>query len=297
MEALESYLENDPNYRFIPVGPSSAAGVMAAAFFLLLLAFMYNAIRYRGFLKFSIFRINLFCAILTAGYILRIVCNIKLNNPAPTSADVSQFLTIYIAASALTAVGNFVLFLAILSILNNWVSMKRQILDKPQLPRERRFNVAVILLTVVALAMTVVGSALNNNTFRIVGNAIFLFLVLYLLIIVRYYHRVFADSPETIVQASKQHGWASHRHSVQATLAFCLVVLLAAQAFKLAQSVAPVSSPALKSIPVIYIFGPVLDLIILIVLAATWGPVFHSSIYTKMNEWRDTQLPMGHSPV
>ncbi|KAG2171557.1 hypothetical protein INT43_008283 [Umbelopsis isabellina] len=295
MEAVESYLENDPNYRFIAVGPSSAAGVMVAAFFLLLLAFIYNAIRYRGFLRFSIVRINLFCAILTAGYILRIVCNIKLNNPAPTSADVSQFLTIYIAASALTAVGNFVLFLAILSILNNWVSMKRQILERPEMPRERRFNIAIILLTVAALALTIAGSATNNNTLRIIGNAIFLFLIFYLLIVVRYYHRVFADSPESTAQTSKPSSWTSHTYAVQATLAFCLIVLLAAQAFKLAQSVAPVSSPALKSIALVYIFGPIPDLIILIVLAITWGPVFHKNIYTKMAEWRTTQLPMAQN--
>ena len=72
---IESSLENNPNYRFIPLGPSSAAGVIAAVFIILLFCWLYLAVRCHGFLRGSVIRLVVFCLVGATGYILRIVCN------------------------------------------------------------------------------------------------------------------------------------------------------------------------------------------------------------------------------
>ncbi|KAI8577905.1 hypothetical protein K450DRAFT_249835 [Umbelopsis ramanniana AG] len=289
MDALISYLENDPNDRFIPLGPSSAAGVMAAAFFIMVIAWIYNAVRFRGFLVWSIARIILFCAILTVGFILKIVCNSVLSSmgDTPTEAQITQFVNLYIATNALTAIGTFILFTGLLSITYNWVLSKRNGSDPREAGRDSRIFRMLIMLTIVSLVLTIVGSSLNMNVLRLAGNAIFVALVALLLIIIRYYHHGLEDGtmPISSTPTSKLH----HPYAVQFFLFISTFLLLIAQAFKLAQYAVNVGSPALKNIALIYIFGPVIDLIILIILAISWGPVFHDTIWRRLLAQRQAQ--------
>jgi hypothetical protein len=280
MDAVMIYLENDPNLRFIPLGPSSAAGVIAAAFFIMLVAWIYNAVRFRGFLVWSIVRIILFCAIGTVGYILKIVCNSLLNDETITNSQTSMFINIYIASNALTAIGNFILFTGLLSITRSWVTAKRSLTDTQQISRDSRIFKILILLTIVAMVLTIVGSALNQNTLRLASNAIFVALIVFLLLAIRRYHHNLDNN--TYVQSNKFGASMSHPYAVQFLLFLNTFILLIAQAFKLSQYAVPVGSPALKNVAIIYIFGPVLDLIILIILAVTWGPVFHATIWTEL---------------
>lgn len=297
MDAVMTYLENDPNLRFIPLGPSSAAGVIAASFFVMLIAWIYNATRFKGFLVWSIVRIILFCAIGTAGYILRIVCNSLLSNDNLTESQKSTFINTYIASNALTAVGNFVLFTGLLSITRSWVAAERNIHDAHQVSRDSRVFRILVLLTIVALVLTIVGSALNQNTLRVASNAIFVALLVMMLVIIRRYHyNLDTDITAQGTPASGKFGSKfSHPYAVQFLLFINTLLLLAAQSFKLAQYAVPVGSPALTNIALIYIFGPVLDLIILIILAVTWGPVFHNIIFTRLNARKQAQASEGQN--
>jgi hypothetical protein len=289
MDALITYLENDPNYRFIPLGPSSAAGVMAAAFFIMVIAWIYNAIRFRGFMVFSIVRIILFCAILTVGFILKIVCNSILSNNSEnaTQNQITQFINLYIATNALTAIGNFILFTGLLSMTYNWVLSKRNGSDPREAGRDRRIFRVFILLTIIALVLTIVGSSQNMNSLRLASNAIFIALIALLLIVIRRYHHALevGSLPISSTPTSK----LNHPYAVQFVLFLCTFLLLIAQAFKLAQCAVSVSSPALKNMALIYIFGPVIDLIILIILAISWGPVFHNTIWRRILAQRQAQ--------
>ncbi|KAH8552416.1 hypothetical protein BGW37DRAFT_286109 [Umbelopsis sp. PMI_123] len=289
MDALITSLEDNPNYRFIPLGPSSAAGVMTAAFFIMMVAWIYNAVRFRGFLAWSIARIILFCAILTVGYILKIVCNSILSNDGQnaTNEQVTQFVNIYIAANALTAIGTFILFTGLLSITRNWVLSKRDGTNEQHTRRDSRIFRILTIITVVALVLTIVGSSNNMNVLRVASNAIFIVLVVLLLLVIRFYHYELAHGTE--YRSSAETSKFSHPYAVQFVLFLSTFLLLIAQAFKLAQYAVPVTSPALKNIALIYIFGPVIDLIILIIMAISWGPVFHKSIWQRILAQRQAE--------
>ncbi|KAG2177436.1 hypothetical protein INT44_007947 [Umbelopsis vinacea] len=289
MDTLISYLENDANYRFIPLGPSSAAGVMAAAYLIMVFAWIINAVRFRGFLVWSLARIALFCAILAVGYILKIVCNSDLNSMGdnPSQAQITKFVNLYIATNALTAVGNFILFTGLLSITYNWVLSKRNGNDPRETGRDSRIFRVLIILTIVSLVLTIVGSAENMNVLRLAGNAIFVALVVLLLVAIRYYHHRLEDG--TIPSTSTPTSKLRHPYAVQFILFLTTLLLLIAQAFKLAQYAVNVGSPALTNIALIYIFGPVIDLVIIIILAVSWGPVFHNTIWHRLVAQRQAQ--------
>jgi hypothetical protein len=288
MDGLITYLENDPNDRFIPLGPSSAAGVMAGAFFIMVIAWIYNAIRFRGFLVWSIARIILFCAILTVGFILKIVCNSILSKYGEnaTEAQITQFVNLYIATNALTAIGTFILFTGLLSITYNWILSKRDGSNLQDAGRDSRIFRVLIMLTIVSLVLTIVGSSLNMNVLRIASNAIFVVLIVLLLLVIRRYHYLLEDASRPITPTTFM---MKDPFAVQFFLFICTVLLLIAQAFKLAQYAVPVSSPALKNVALIYIFGPVIELIILIILAITWGPVFHNTIWRRILAQRQAE--------
>ncbi|GAB5590708.1 hypothetical protein Unana1_05608 [Umbelopsis nana] len=283
---IESSLENNPQYRFIPLGPSSAAGVIAAVFIILLICWLYLAARFHRFLLGSVIRLVVFCLVGAIGYILRIVCNSQIPNGASTSDQINTFINLYIAANTLTSIGNFFLFNALTAVGNAWVESKRSVTETNQIYFERRMYRYFTLATLAALILSIVGSANNNNSLRIASNGIFVGLLVVLLLTIPYYHSELelGDNRrnEPVSTSSKLGSKAfTHPYAIQVTLFVCTLILLAAQAFKLAQSVVPIGTPALQNIALIYIFSPVLNLIILIILTVTWYPVFYATLWER----------------
>jgi hypothetical protein len=78
----------------------------------------------------------------------------------------------------------------------------------------------------------------------------------------------------------------SHPYTIQILLFVCTFLLLIGQTFKLAQSIVPVGSFALQNVPLIYILGPVLNLIIFTV---TWYPVFYSTLWERQVVFQRSQ--------
>jgi uncharacterized membrane protein len=289
---IESSLENNPNYKFIPLGPSSAAGVIAAVFIILLFCWLYLAVRCHGFLRGSVIRLVVFCLVGATGYILRIVCNSQIPNENSTSSQIDTFVNMYIAANTLTSIGNFFLFNALTAIGNAWAESKRTVTESQAIYFERRLFRYFTLATLAAMILSIVASSDNDNTLRIASNGIFVGLLVVLLFAILYYHNQLdvQRSNQGIVNPSKSGSRAfSHPYTIQILLFVCTFLLLISQTFKLAQSIVPVGSIALQNVTLIYILGPVLNLIILIILTVTWYPVFYSTLWERQAAFQRSQ--------
>lgn len=287
MDVISS-LENNPNYRFVPIGPDSAAGIIAAVFIILLAVWIYLGLKCGKFLLPAVIRLLVYCSISAVGYILRIVCNSLLSS-LQTADEVNNFVNLYIAANTLTALGNFFLFNAIAAVAKTWAACSRD-------PSHLRDNSAAMafenkiyryfnLATLVTMILNIVGSSEANNSIRVASNAIFVALLVVLMLAIAYYYVTFKSQPRPaydIAEPVGKHstGW-SHPDLIPGILFVCSFLLLIAQAFKLSQTLVPVGSPALTNIALIYIFSAAIDLIILIIITIAWRPVFYYGLKDK----------------
>ncbi|KAG2171606.1 hypothetical protein INT43_008332 [Umbelopsis isabellina] len=287
MDVISS-LENNPNYRFVPIGPDSAAGIIAAVFIILLAVWIYLALKCGKFLLGAVIRLLVYCALGAVGYILRIVCNSLLSS-LHTTDEINNFVNLYIAANTLTALGNFFLFNAIAAVAKTWAACSRD-------PAHLRDNTMAMafenklyryfnLATLVTMILNIVGSSNGSNSIRIASNAIFVALLVVLMFALAYYYVTFKSQPrpayDILEPVGKQStGW-SHPDLIPGILFLCSFLLLIAQAFKLAQTLVPIGTPALTNIALIYIFSAVIDLIILIIMTIAWRPVFYFGLKDK----------------
>lgn len=278
---IESSLENNPNYRFQPLGPNAAAGVIAAAFIILIFPWAYFIVRYRRFLVGAVARLLLFTLIGSTGYILRIVCNGKIPTASSSDADINLFINLYIASNTMTNIGNFFLFNAMTAVANSWIESNRGVQDTIRIAFERKIYRYFTLATLVALILNIVGASDNMNSLRIASNAIFVVLLVVLLLAIIYYNQTL-EIPHHRADYNKENGGAfSHPNAIPLVLFVCALLLLASQAFKLAQSIVPVGTVALTSVALIYIMGPTLNLVTLIILTITWVPVFYNTLWER----------------
>ncbi|KAI9281685.1 hypothetical protein BC943DRAFT_329370 [Umbelopsis sp. AD052] len=280
---IESTLENNPNYRFIPLGPNAAAGVIAAAFIILIFPWVYLLVRYRRFLIGAVIRLLIFTLVGATGYILRIVCNGMIPTTSSSADQINLFINLYIASNTMTNIGNFFLFNALTAVANSWIESNRGVTESVRIAFERKIYRYFTLATLVALILNIVGASDNRNDLRIASNAIFVVLLVVLLFAIVYYnftleiphHRRENNNSE------KNSGFLSHPSTIPRVLFICTFLLLVSQTFKLAQSIVPVGTPALTSIPLIYILGPTLNLVVLIILTVTWAPVFYNTLWER----------------
>ncbi|OZJ02647.1 hypothetical protein BZG36_04407 [Bifiguratus adelaidae] len=260
--SIEGYLLANPNYRFVPLGPVSAAAVVTAVFFIMFFVWVYNLFRYRGFLTGSVIRLIAFCLIAIVGYILRIVCIETQPSIDADSATINNYVNLYIVSNTLTGIGNFFLFNALTATTYAWVTSS------------------------VRGVLSLNRASQNNNTIRIVGNLIFLVLLVVLIVVILFYSTQIHSSPsetaEPVAREQKGLFYLSYPYTVQIVLVINLAILTALQSFKLAQSLCPIDAPPLRNEALIYVFNPVLKLVILIVLAITWGPVFYAILYSRI---------------
>lgn len=278
---IESSLENNPDYRFQPLGPNAAAGVIAAVFIILIFPWAYFLVRYRRFLTGAVVRLLAFTLIGATGYILRIVCTSKLPTASSSNDDINQFINLYIASNTLTSIGNFFLFNAITAVANTWIESNRGVQDTVRIAFERKIYRYFTLATLAALILNIVGASDNMNSLRIASNAIFVALLVILLLAIIYYNATL-EIPQHRADYNKENGSAfSHPNTIPLVLFISAFLLLVTQAFKLAQSVVPVGTIPLTSVALIYILGPTLNLIVLIILTITWVPVFYNTLWER----------------
>ncbi|OZJ06582.1 hypothetical protein BZG36_00622 [Bifiguratus adelaidae] len=270
---IETYLENNTSLRFIPLG--------TAAF-------------YGG----RFLRIAFFCGINITGYILRIICNQNIpglnpttgQTPAQYKAQVGSFITLYTVSNSLTTAGGFILVICLIWLLRTWVMAVTH-------TRGLRF-MALVLLTMVGLGLTIVGASIYSNPLRVAGNIINLVLTVLLMVAIAYYHREFKRDPQFQQDVDRSRGnviekpssipFIPHPFDVQYIMLVCAFIMILRQSYKVAQSaVTDLSSAALKSEAVLFIFDPVLQIIVLLILVISWGPVFHDTIYKKQLELRE----------
>jgi hypothetical protein len=280
---IESTLENNPNYRFIPLGPNAAAGVISAVFIILIFPWAYFLVRYRRFLIGAVIRLLAFTLIGATGYILRIVCNGKIPDASSTADQINLFINLYIASNTMTNIGNFFLFNALTAVANTWIESNRGVTESIRIAFERKIYRYFTLATLVALILNIVGASDNRNDLRIASNAIFVVLLVVLLIAIVYYNLTLEIPQHRIDNnnISKADGVFSHPSTIPRVLLICTFLLLVSQAYKLAQSIVPVGTIALTSIALIYILGPTLNLVVLIILTITWVPVFYNTLWER----------------
>ncbi|KAH8552418.1 hypothetical protein BGW37DRAFT_286166 [Umbelopsis sp. PMI_123] len=284
MNNIESSLEDNPNYRFTPLGPDSAAGVIAAVFIIMIFPWLYILARHHRFLIGSVIRMLLYTLIGAVGYILRIVCNSQIPGANSTSDQINNFINLYIAANVMSSIGNFILFNAITAVGNAWVESNRRVSDLNQIYFERRIFRYFTLATLVALILNIVASSNNRNDLRIASNSIFVALLVILLLAIIYYSATLDTSYNRSNDYNTSKGtseFLSNPHTIPKVLFVCTFLLLVSQAYKLAQSVVPVGTVALTSIPLIYILGPALNLVVLIILTVTWVPTFYNTLWER----------------
>ncbi|KAF7724417.1 hypothetical protein EC973_001081 [Apophysomyces ossiformis] len=272
-EAQETYARF-----FTPLGPSAAAGVVGAIFFILFLVWIYIAIRSRGFLKMAVLRLFIFCLAGGVGYSLRIACNNNMPTATTSSSDFSKFINLYIASSVMTALGNFFLFNALSAVTIAWVEQCRDPSQKDLIARDQRYLRLFTIATLVALILTIVSSSKNDNTLRTASNGIFTALLVILLLALCFFRVEFASRITT-----------SRHAALPIVLFVCTFILLIAEAFKLYQCVAPIGSPALTSVTLTYVFAAMLQLIILIILTISWIPIFYTLLSKEPQAKQESQ--------